>query len=65
MKINKISSTNINDGQELADWIYGKLQVEDINPDEINEGALITEACKALNWRSVPQSGGIIIEWDE
>ena len=38
---------------------------QDLNPDDINEGALITEACKALNWSSVPQVGGLEIEWDE
>ena len=65
MKIFNITTTNINDGQELADWIYNKLKDQDLNPDDINEGALITEACKALNWSSVPQVGGIEIEWDE
>lgn len=49
MKIFNITTTNINDGQELADWIYNKLKDQDLNPDDINEGALITEACKALN----------------
>ena len=63
-KIFNITSTNINDGQEIADWIYNKLKDQDINPAELNEGALITEACKALNWSSVPQVGGIEIEWD-
>lgn len=65
MKIFNIATTNINDGQELADWIYNKLKDQDLNPDDINEGALITEACKALNWSSVPQVGGLEIEWDE
>jgi hypothetical protein len=65
MKIFNITTTNINDGQELADWIYNKLKDQDLNPDDINEGALITEACKALNWSSVPQVGGLEIEWDE
>ena len=65
MKIFNITTTNINDGQELAGWIYNKLKDQDLNPDDINEGALITEACKALNWSSVPQVGGLEIEWDE
>ena len=65
MKIFNITTTNINDGQELADWIYNRLKDQDLNPDDINEGALITEACKALNWSSVPQVGGLEIEWDE
>ena len=65
MKIFNIATTNINDGQELADWIYKKLKDQDLNPDDVNEGALITEACKALNWESVPQVGGLEIEWDE
>ncbi len=65
MKIFNIATTNIKDGQELADWIYNKLKDQDLNPDDVNEGALITEACKALNWSSVPQVGGLEIEWDE
>ena len=65
MKIFNITTTNINNGQELADWICNKLKDQDLNPDDINEGALITEACKALNWASVPQVGGLEIEWDE
>jgi hypothetical protein len=65
MKIFNIATTNINDGQELADWIYNKLKDQDLNPNDINQGALITEACKALNWSSVPQVGGLEIEWDE
>ena len=65
MKIFNIATTNINNGQELADWIYNKLKDQDLNPDDINEGALITEACIALNWSSVPQVGGLEIEWDE
>jgi hypothetical protein len=65
MKIFNIATTNICDGQELADWIYNKLKDQDLNPDDVNEGALITEACKALNWSSVPQVGGLEIEWDE
>ena len=65
MKIFNITTTNINDGQELACWIYSKLKDQDLNPDDINEGALITEACKALNWSSVPKVGGLEIEWDE
>ena len=66
MKIFNITTTNINnEGQELADWIYNKLKDQDLNPDDINEGALITAACKALNWSSVPQAGGLEIEWDE
>lgn len=65
MKIFNIATTNINDGQELADWIYKKLKNQDLNPNDINEGALITESCKALNWSSLPQVGGLEIEWDE
>lgn len=65
MKIFNIATTNINDGQELADWIYNKLKDQDLNPDDVNDGALITEACKALNWSSVPQVGGLEIEWDD
>lgn len=65
MKIFNIATTNINDGQELADWIYKKLKDQDLDPDDVNEGALITEACKALKWSSVPQVGGLNIEWDE
>ena len=65
MKIFNITTTNINNGQELADWIYNKLKDQDLNPDDINEGKLITDACHALNWSSVPQVGGLEIEWDE
>ena len=65
MKIFNITTTNINDGQELACWIYNKLKNQDLNPGDINEGALITEACKALNWSSFPEVGGLEIEWNE
>jgi len=64
MKIFDIKTTNINNGQELADWIYNKLKDQDVTPDNVNEGALVTEACKALNWVSVPQVGGLEIEWE-
>lgn len=63
-KIFNITAININNGQEIADWIYKKLHDQDINPDDLNTGELITEACKALGWASVPQVGGIEIEWD-
>lgn len=65
MKIFNVTTTNISDGQELAAWIYNKLKDQDLNPDNINEGALIIEACEALNWSSVPQVGGLEIYWDE
>ena len=64
MKIFNITTTNINSGQDLADWVYNKLKNQDLNYDDINGGALITEACKALNWQSVPQVGGLDIEWN-
>lgn len=66
MKVFNVTSQNINNGQELADWIYNKIKAIDYKSQEdLNEGELITEACQSLGWQSVPQTGGIIIEWDE
>ena len=66
MKIFTIESTNINDGNELADWVY--TQVKDIeykSMDDFDANAWLVEACHALHWQSIPSVGGLIAEFED
>ncbi len=66
MKIFTIESTNINDGNELADWVYE--QVKDIDYKSANDfdaSEWLVKACNALKWQSIPSVGGLIAEFEE
>jgi len=67
MKIRNIEAYNMGPDQiELANWIDN--HVSEINfksSDQFHrcEFDYITLACKELGWHSVPQNGGLLVEW--
>ena len=67
MKIRHIEAYNMGPDQiELANWIDN--HVSEINfksSDQFHrcEFDYITLACKELGWHSVPQNGGLLVEW--
>jgi hypothetical protein len=64
MKIYNIETTNINNGQELADYIYRFVKDTDYESEsDFPESEWLKQACIALGWDSIPQSGGLVIEW--
>ena len=67
MRLFNVSTTDINNGQELADYVYRKYKGIDVDQDIIEsiQWELLTEACQALNWNSIPQTGGFIFEFEE
>ena len=65
MKIYNIETTNINNGQELAEYIYRFVKETDYpEKSDFQEFEWITKACMALGWDSIPQSGSLVIEWN-
>ena len=66
MRLFSVKTTDINDGQELADYVYNKFLNVDVDPEIIEsiQWKLLIEACHALNWHSVPQTGGLIFEFE-
>jgi hypothetical protein len=69
MKIRNIEATDMGpDQQEIANWVENHLwNAEFINQEEFDkqEGSLIHLACNELGWHSVPQNGGLVVEWME
>ena len=66
MKIFTIESTNINDGHELANWVYNEVKdIDYINVDEFDASDWLVKACNALKWQSIPSVGGLIAEFEE
>jgi hypothetical protein len=53
--------------QEIADKVEELVDGVEF-PDEqafsSQEGELITRACNDLGWASVPQNGGLVVNWD-
>jgi len=68
MKIFNLEAIDMgNNQQEIADRILEIVGDKDFKTHEefLNlESNLIVQACKDLNWLSVPQSGGLVINWD-
>lgn len=53
------------DQQDIADWVMNATRGQYFTKEhDFNEGEWITKACNALGWNSVPQSGGLTVEWD-
>ena len=69
MKIRNTETIGMGLGrQKLAKWVENHIgNTEFINQEEFDkqEGALIHLACKELGWYSVPQNGGLVVEWME
>ena len=66
MKIFTIESTNINSGNELADWVYEQVKDTDyINVDDFDASEWLVKACNALHWQSIPSVGGLIAEFED
>jgi hypothetical protein len=66
--INEVTVTNVccdeQEKIELVDWVLGKYgDMGFTHPDVLNETTVFIEACKALRWYSIPESGGIEITW--
>ena len=68
MKVYSIEATDMGNNQEE---IAGKVEdytdgVEFTTKEAFYdiEGGLITKACKDLGWENVPQTGGLIVNWD-
>ena len=68
MKLYNLEATNMgNNQQELADRALEIVGDKDFKTAEEFweiEGELIEQACKDLNWVSVPQTGGLVAKWD-
>ncbi len=66
MKIFTIQSTNINDGHQLADWVYNQVKESDYKSiDDFDANAWLVKACHALQWHSIPNVGGLIAEFED
>lgn len=69
MKIFSIDAVNMGKDQDkIAAWVENYIANREFeNEDEFHkmEGELITAACKALNWHSIPSEGGLEVEWKE
>ena len=67
MKVQSIEATNMgNDQQQIADEVLRIVADQEFSSEDEffnTEGALITLACRNLGWHSVPQSGGLLVEW--
>jgi len=68
MKMYNLEATNMgNNQQEIADRVLELIGNKDFKTEEEFwdlEGKLIEQACKDLNWSSVPQTGGLVANWD-
>jgi hypothetical protein len=69
MKIYNIEAVDLgNDQQEIAKWVMNHLRdTEFKNEEEFSEQefSLIHRACESMGWHSAPQTGGLIVEWQE
>ena len=69
MKILRIEACDMGvNQQEIADWVDNYLDYRDFKDQaefDAIEYALIEKACKALGWHSVPESGLLVVNWDE
>ena len=67
MKIRNIEAYNMGPDQtELAHWIDNHVaEIDFTTTDDFHrcEFDYITLACKELGWHSVPQNGGLMVEW--
>ncbi len=65
MKISSIEGVDMGpDQDEIAEMVMEYVHDVDFErEDDFNEGAMITRACVELGWASVPQVGGLLIEW--
>ena len=67
MKIRNIEAYNMGPDQtELAHWIDNHVaEIDFTTTDDFHrcEFDYITLACKELGWHSVPQNGGLLVEW--
>lgn len=68
MKINHIEAINMGaNQQQIADCVLTLIENKDFNTEQEfsdMESALIGRACKLLGWASIPQTGGLVINWD-
>jgi hypothetical protein len=68
MKICYLEATDMGrDQQEIADRALEIIDDKDFKtPKEFwdIEGSLIEQACKDLGWKSTPQTGGLLVNWD-
>jgi len=68
MKVYRIEATDMgSDQEEIAAKVEELVQGIDFTSDDEfheQEDALITRACKELGWSSVPQQGGLAVEWE-
>jgi len=68
MKLLTIEATDMGNNQdEIAEEVYNLVADHDFKTEAEfyeMEGKLITQACKNLNWQSVPQNGGLVPNWD-
>ena len=67
MKIRQIEACDMGTNQhEIAEWVENYVADKDFSSKEEfydQEFELIELACAALNWHSVPQNGGLQVEW--
>ena len=68
MKVYSIEATNMgNNQEEIASKVEDYTDGVDFETEDAfcnMEGELITRACNDLGWGSVPQTGGLIANWD-
>ena len=68
MKVLSIEAVDMGNYQhEIADWVdnyLDGLDFKDQSEFDAIEFKLIEKACKALGWHSVPQYGGLIVNWE-
>ena len=67
LKILEVEAVGMgNNQQEIAEWVMDQVDGKVFaSKDCFNEGEWIHRACKALNWASVPQVGGLVVVWDQ
>ena len=69
MKIYNIEAVNMGkDQQEIAECVMEHLADREFKTEQefsSMEGFLVEMACHALEWNSVPQTGGLIVEWEK
>jgi hypothetical protein len=65
MRIFNIEATDMgSDQQEIAAWVMQKTTGHGFaRESQFDEFGWIEKACKALGWQSVPEHGGLIVEW--
>lgn len=65
--IYNIEATDMGTDQaEIASWVLSQVENNQYaNKDDFDEYLWITAACNALGWYSIPQTGGLLVEWEE